>query len=224
MKKLLVYGFLIIAIWSCNKPDSSKDFYLAKIVGYDLNCSTCIISFPDDSIAVRNLLGASPNNNYQAINLNKNDFLIGQQINIKIRKALDTELPACITLYPSTNYKSIYVSGFSNYRAITFNDTIDLAYKNCLFDFIGHTTICFDSVITDSRCPANMLCIWAGEAIVRFKITTDNSIKYVDLHTHTIDADVNGYKLSFIDLLPYPTGVQQTKPGDYKARIIIRHN
>ena len=223
MKKILMLGFLIIAILGCSKPDSSKNLYLAKIVGYDLNCSTCILSFPVDSVAVRNLLGTSPNNYYEAVNLNKNDFSIGQWITVNVRKALDTELPACITLYPSTNYKSIYVLGSGNYSDFTFNDTIDLAYKKCLTDFAGHTTFCFDSVVTDSRCPVHAVCIWAGQAIGRFKITSDNSTKYVNLYTHTIDADVNGYKLSFIDLLPYPIAGQQTKPGDYKARIIIRH-
>ena len=223
MKIIFVFGFLIIAILGCSKPDSSKNLYLAKIVGYDLNCSTCILSFPDDSLAVRNLLGVSPNNYYQGVNLNKNDFKIGQLITVQVRKALDTELPACITLYPSSNYKTIYVTGFNNYRDFSFNDTIDLAYKNCLTDFEGHTTFCFDSVVTDSRCPVHVLCIWAGEAIVRFKITSDNNTKYLNLYTHTNDADVNGYKLSLIDLLPYPTAGQRTKPEDYKARIIIRH-
>ena len=113
MKKIFVFGFLIIAIWSCTKPDSPKDHYLAKIMGYDLACSTCILSFPDDSLAVKRLLGTSPNNYYEAVNLNKNDFLIGQLITVKVRKALDTELPLCNCQYAFTNYKSIFVWGFS---------------------------------------------------------------------------------------------------------------
>ena len=48
--------------------------YTARIAGYDLNCSTCILTFPFDSNAVMKELGSSPENLYQAVNLNKNDL------------------------------------------------------------------------------------------------------------------------------------------------------
>lgn len=226
MKNLFVIGFLIITLLGCNKPiDSLDNQYVAKIVGFDLNCSTCILSFPDDSITMKKLLGKSLNNNYEAINLNKNDFTIGQMIKVKVRQALKSELKQCITLAASFSYNNIYVSDYSNYSDFAFNDTIDLAYGKCLNDFERQGSICFDSVLTDSRCPVNVVCIWAGEAVVRFKLTrNNNSSIFIDLHTGTVDTIVNGYKFSFIDLLPYPTTERTTKMEDYKARVVIKKN
>ena len=76
MKTVLVIGFLIITLFGgCDKGiDNLDKQYAAKIIGFDINCSTCTLSFPDDSIAMRKLLGESPNNYYQAVNLPKNDF------------------------------------------------------------------------------------------------------------------------------------------------------
>lgn len=224
MKTLLVIGFLLIALLGCKKGiDNLDNQYIAKIVGFDINCSTCILSFPDDSITMRKLLGESLNNYYQAINLNKNDFTIGQMIKVKVRKAVDTELQACITLAASNNYKNIYVSDYSYNSDFAYNETIELAYGKCLNDLEGHGSICFDSVLSDSRCPLNATCVWAGEAVVRFKFTrnNDNPI-FVDLRTGTRDTVVNGYKFSFIELLPYPYTGRTIKIEDYKARIIIK--
>lgn len=224
MKKILLIGFLIIVIINCEKgSDLIVNQYVAKIVGFDLNCSTCILYFPNDSLTVKNLLGESQNNYYQTVNLDKDEFEIGQMIKVKVRKAEDNELKACITLYPSFNYENIYVSEYEYYKDFAFNDTINLGYSDCLNDFEKQSTICFDSVLTDSRCPENLICIWAGEAVARFrfKIYKKDPI-WIDLHTGTIDTVINEYKFSFIDLLPYPNTEIQTKLEDYKAKIIIK--
>lgn len=104
MKKIALIGIIIISIIGCEKRnDNMENLYIAKIVGFDLNCSTCILSFPNDSLIVKNLLGESLNNYYQTVNLDKDEFKYGQMIKVKFRKPEDDELKACITLYPSYN-------------------------------------------------------------------------------------------------------------------------
>src|SRR5512133_3191605 len=198
MKGISIIALLFLLIHGCEK--STDDFahpYVAKIVGFDLNCSTCILTFPNDSLSVKNLLGESPNNYYQTVNLDKGNFKVGQMIKVNVRKAEDNEIMACKSLYPTYNYSNIFVSEFEGFDDLTFNNTIYLGYGACISDFGMRNTICFDSVLTDSRCPENVVCIWAGEAIVRFKFNTyGKESRWVDLHAGTNDTIINGYKFS----------------------------
>jgi hypothetical protein len=227
MKPVSIFGFfLLFLILGCEKGnEDTRRQYSARITGFDLNCSTCIVSFPDDSLMIKRLFGESPGNCYQIVNLNKGDFKIGQKLNVNVRKAEDIELPACITFYQSFNYKNLYVTEYEECSDLKHNDTVDLAYKKCLYDPARQSYLCLDSILTDSRCPSDVVCVWAGEAIARFKIGKYNSIPvYIDLKEGVKDTVVVGYKISFIKLLPYPALSHQTKPEEYKARIVIKSN
>lgn len=224
MKTVSVLGFILLFfLAACEKSEEEKNSqYSARIVGFDLNCSTCIVSFPDDFLKIKTLYGVSPDNYYEIVNLDKGDFKIGDKLRVNVRKAENSELKACITLYPSSNYMNLFVSDYEEYSNLWLNDTLDLVYKNCLYDADRKSYICLDSVLTDSRCPSDVICVWAGEAIARFKIEKYDSFPvYMDLKEGVKDTVVFGYKISFIKLLPYPISVHQTKPEEYKARLVI---
>lgn len=90
-------------------------------------------------------------------------------------------------------------------------DTVAVLLKDCSEKKLG-VTICFDSLISDSRCPAGMTCIWAGTSIIRVSLKENGqtnqftmSVKYhPSLRNYPSDTTINGYKISFIDLKPYP--------------------
>ena len=84
--------------------------------------------------------------------------------------------------------------------------------------------IYLDSVLNDSRCPKNGLCIWAGNAEVRFVYSKDNnSVKFVlnTLSAFRTDSLINGYRIKLINLSPYPEIAGSIKQDDYKAEIKI---
>lgn len=224
MKTISIIGFIFLFIlFGCEKgTDNVNKEFAAEIVGFDMNCSTCIVSFPDDEMAITSLVGENPGNYYQVVNLNKGDFEIGQKLKLQIRKAGDTELNACITMYPSYNYLNLYALSYEKYTNLSFNDTVELSYKDCLYDFGTQSYICLDTVLEDSRCPTGGECVWAGEARARFKIEKYNSSPvFIDLLEGVKDTTVCGYKFSFIKLLPYPKYGIQTKPEEYKALIML---
>jgi hypothetical protein len=77
--------------------------------------------------------------------------------------------------------------------------------------------ICFDSLISDSRCPANAECIWQGESTVKlslhiagvqqsFKLSTFNNPP-----TFRNDTTISGYKIKLLSVSPYP-GLNQQSP------------
>jgi hypothetical protein len=117
-KKLIMQFIALLAIYlfanGC-KPDNEISFdryFRAEIVGFDMNCYTCKLKFPNDSIEISNAIGASRNGYYQTINLMKDTFKIGQKISVKLRKAEDSDLRACITFYPSSVLTKIYILDF----------------------------------------------------------------------------------------------------------------
>jgi len=74
----------------------------------------------------------------------------------------------------------------------------------------------FDGVVTDSRCPANVDCVRAGEATARFTLIKDDGtempftleirgmlMEMQDVDTYTFDY-VDGYSVVLLLLQPYP--------------------
>ena len=68
----------------------------------------------------------------------------------------------------------------------------------------------FDAVVSDSRCPANAICIWQGAATASFSFVKKGNSHRFNLSTitmepnYTKDTVIAGYKIEFINLLPYP--------------------
>ena len=93
------------------------------------------------------------------------------------------------------------------------------------------TYICFDSLFTDSRCPAGAECVWQGTALIRVTFHEENtahtfklSLKGFPSLGYLADTTVAGYKISFEKLEPYPS----IKQGDSidqipKATFLITH-
>ncbi|NTW23361.1 MAG: hypothetical protein HGA37_01575 [Lentimicrobium sp.] len=114
MKRTIGLLTIILFAYGCSreKEDAPDRYFVGEIVSFDLNCSNCILRFPNDSITIKQAIGISRNNYYQTINLEKDTFKISQRVLVKLRKAEDRELSACITLYPSNDYRNIYIIDF----------------------------------------------------------------------------------------------------------------
>lgn len=228
MKILLLFASLVCIVVSCerNQYYETESEYIATIVGFDLNCSTCILEFPDNSPQIKKEIGESPDNFYQTINLSKGDYEPGQKVKVKMRKAEANELRPCIALYPSYSYKNIFITEFEDFKNLILNDTIELSYKECLYNPDEHFYICLDSVLNDSRCPDGAMCIWEGNAEVKFKFEklNENPI-FFKLNTFlnfTKDTIIDNYKISLIGLNPGQIiGVSYPKKL-YKAQLLIK--
>jgi len=108
--------------------------------------------------------------------------------------------------------------------------TVELALKKCGNGEIAgdNLRLCFDSLISDSRCPANAMCIWQGTATARFSLTKNNDTKTLVLSTldqppaYTKDTILLGYKIEFVNLSPYPGTMPTPVPADkIKAELKI---
>lgn len=226
MDRLTAVLILFTCLSGCERNREDLNSYItARIVGFDLNCSTCILEFPDDYQQVKEVIGQSPDNYYHAVNLNKLEYEIGQQLKVKIRSPYTDELRQCIAMYPSYNYKGIYVTDTENFDNMVHGDTASLSWHDCLKGPENNMYICLESVINDSRCPTGAYCFWEGNAIVRFKFEKFNDEPVLfDLNTHggfTTDTIISGYKFSLVGLYPYPALSRRIDQKDYKAQLVI---
>ncbi len=89
--------------------------------------------------------------------------------------------------------------------------------------------LCFEDLISDSRCPANAMCIWQGAAVAKFSVTKNKEtqsfvLSTIDIPDGTYKKEINliGYKIEFVNLSPYAGTVQTPVPTDQiKAEIKI---
>jgi hypothetical protein len=229
MKKLFFLFAIFCFVLSCEKsPENKTARHIARIVGFDPNCATCIMEFPDYSSLETGDSLLNPGILYEAVNLNKGSFRVGQLLKVAVRKAKDNEARQCITLYPSGNYQGVFITDYEEFNNLEYVKTISLPDKECLFIPENGMYICLDSVLNDSRCPIGAECFWAGNAEIRLRYFESNTEPvYFNLNTllqPSSYTSFDGYKFTLIDLSPYPATGHSIEQKDYKAKILIEKN
>jgi hypothetical protein len=86
--------------------------------------------------------------------------------------------------------------------------------------------LCFESVVSDSRCPANATCIWSGVAEVKFTFSKHSATHTFNLATlssgtYRKDTTLMGYKIELLDLTPYP-GLPPTTPPSNERKVKVK--
>ena len=75
--------------------------------------------------------------------------------------------------------------------------------------------------INDSRCPSDVVCIWQGEAKVKFAFEhgqqNDFTLSTFDPQSDTID----NYVFTLVDVSPYPISTETIPLEDYKVTLRI---
>jgi hypothetical protein len=83
--------------------------------------------------------------------------------------------------------------------------------------------ITFESVSQDSRCAANVTCVWAGNAEIRLKVRAADRDSSVALNT-TVEphaATVGTVRVELKALSPEPRAGSPIPSGAYRARLVV---
>ena len=109
---------------------------------------------------------------------------------------------------------------------LVLGDTSVIKVRETLINEEKGISILMDSVLSESRCPLGVECIWEGNAAVRFVFKSDNLETKFILNTALIpkDTTINGYKISLLNLLPYPIYSHPASYSEYHANIIVQKN
>ena len=81
----------------------------------------------------------------------------------------------------------------------------------------------FVGVTGDSRCPADVVCIQGGDAVVRIEVTSAGGpVATYDLHTGDMRPVVHGaLTIALVQLSPYPFSARPIQPGEYRATLRV---
>jgi hypothetical protein len=132
-----------------------------------------------------------------------------------------------LLLFSNCNKKSVEQVVADYDVTFEMDKSFDLSLSAKACNLKENICIVLDSVFDDTRCPTGLNCVWEGNAKMRFKIKTDTSYSFFHLDTqpnsdlYHHDATVNGYKISLVELKPYPkvnTGIKLT---DYAVTIEV---
>lgn len=106
------------------------------------------------------------------------------------------------------------------------NGKYTLKTGGCTTEKANRNKVCFQKLITESRCPEGAMCVWQGYAQAEFLFTDGQ--QSITFRLSTIDGGglrkdtiINNIKISLIDIIPYPT-IHNPSPSPAKAVIEIK--
>jgi len=86
------------------------------------------------------------------------------------------------------------------------------------------TRLTFREVQADSRCPMDVMCVWAGDATVAITLTpSKGSAEPRELHVQPAGSQISyaNFTIALTALAPYPRGSQQIPAADYVATFVV---
>lgn len=78
----------------------------------------------------------------------------------------------------------------------------------------------FAGIVEDSRCPADVFCIWQGRAVVKFQVAGE-SVLVTFIGGDSISEPVAGYFVTVDDVQPYPRASQPTEQDGYVVTVTV---
>lgn len=81
----------------------------------------------------------------------------------------------------------------------------------------------FQALLTESRCPSDVLCVWEGEARIELGLTFgDGPTVPVELDTRGGRTVTHGgYTITLVELDPYPVSTRPCVPQDYVVHLRV---
>lgn len=106
------------------------------------------------------------------------------------------------------------------------DDSFTVHYQDTLFNEPENIRISFDEVFEDSRCPENVVCLWAGNAKLGLTLSQNQTKFPFELNSHggvrfPKDTTLLSYKIALLDVKPYPHTDSTYTEEDYSATIIV---
>jgi hypothetical protein len=84
--------------------------------------------------------------------------------------------------------------------------------------------ITFTAVEEDSRCPVEILCVWAGNAKLQLEVKRSKK-KFITVEMNTTlepkERDYKGYRVKLVSLNPQRRAGIPVDPADYEATLVV---
>jgi hypothetical protein len=140
--------------------------------------------------------------------------LVAAPARMLVLGALLAIVPACSTPpAPAPGSSGIAPDVTSHARDGPLDDTLRAALGRSTSADKGRLVLTFNARLSDSRCPADVVCVWMGDAAVRISAQAGRTSVDGELHTglEPRSLSIGGYVVSLLGLTPYPgTGDSST--------------
>jgi uncharacterized lipoprotein YajG len=104
--------------------------------------------------------------------------------------------------------------------AATLSAPIQLAPGQSAVYDAENLEVKFVGIDSDSRCPSDVACVWAGEVIVRLTVRKDRRTKELSIKGNE-NLPVDGFVVSVLEVLPPPKSTQRIAPADYRVTLKV---
>jgi hypothetical protein len=104
------------------------------------------------------------------------------------------------------------------------NDTTNVVSGNLYSNYENNISIQIDSILNDSRCPPNAMCIWEGNVAVRFYFVNGIEYRKIVLNTATMylkDTTISGYKINMTGVISSDIQAGLKPQNSYTAKVLI---
>jgi hypothetical protein len=82
----------------------------------------------------------------------------------------------------------------------------------------------FERVLSDSRCPSGVTCVWEGEVTVALTLSESVGTGAFTLSDHAPTRVVSGYSFTLVSVQPLPTAGSTIPEAAYRATIRVRRS
>lgn len=84
-------------------------------------------------------------------------------------------------------------------------------------------SVSFTRIISDSRCPSDAECVWAGMVEVEVEVKTGNETRVLVLASASDNTalSVGGYLITLGEVTPYPSLQNPIEAGDYRITLTV---
>ena len=117
--------------------------------------------------------------------------------------------------------------GQTNAATVSIGDTFTLRAGEIAQVSGTQVQVAFKRVENDSRCPQDVQCVWAGDALVQLEIAVARTA-WVPTTLHTTleprKAAQFGYTVELVSLAPQPASTQAIPASNYIASLRVTRN
>lgn len=95
--------------------------------------------------------------------------------------------------------------------------------QSAIFSLNGNTLqLYYDSLLQDSRCPADVICVWSGNAMAGIKAIHNQQTHYLELPIG-VDTTIGNFNIKLDDVMPYRlSGGKFSGDGVPKIHVTIK--
>lgn len=88
----------------------------------------------------------------------------------------------------------------------------------------GKTSIQFTKVLSDSRCPEGVTCVWAGEVTFIVSVVAEgrSNEKTLKIGSETLITTLENLSIYALDVYPKPKADTKINPEDYILNVLIK--